>query len=68
MIPYESCTKELICSGTVTVSTINCSTVGDTECGWLLDKCGVWIYSISDFDARVTVSLCDGEPKIGLIQ
>ena len=48
---------------TVTYSTINCPTVGDTECGWLLNKGGVWLYSISYVDARVTVSLCDGEPK-----
>ena len=63
MIPSESCTQELRCSDTVTYSTINCPTGGDTECGWLLNKGGVWLYSISDVDARVTVSLCDGEPK-----
>ena len=63
MIPYESCTQELRCSDTVTDSTINCPTVGDTECGWLLNKGGVWLYSISYVDARVAVSLCDGDPK-----
>jgi len=57
--PSESCTQELRCSDTVEASTVNCPPVGDTECEGVLNG-GVWLYSISGVDARVTVSTCGG--------
>ena len=60
MSPSEYCTQELRCSDTVTASTVNCPTVGGRDCGTIALLGGVWIYFISDIDARVTASLCGG--------
>ena len=62
MISYEArpCTQELRCSDNVTASTVNGPTTGDRDYGMIALLGGVWFYSISDVDTRVTVSLCGG--------